>query len=135
MKKVFAVVLVSLLCLCSIGYASGIDLTGLSFDELIQLRKEIDLLIFGSEEYKEVSVPAGDYVIGEDIPAGTYSLDCNSVAMIEVYSDTSRDFMSMLACHPVGDGETVGKIELIDGQAVSITLGSIIFKTYTGLGF
>lgn len=138
MKKIACLVLALLLAFGIVATAEStlnIDLSGLSFAELVQLRKEIDILIFGSEEYKEVSVPAGDYVIGEDIPAGVYSLDCKSMAMFEVYSNASKDFMSMVACHTVGGGETVGKIELIDGQTVSITVGSVIFKTYTGLGF
>lgn len=135
MRKLFALVLVVLMMFCSVATAESIDLTALTFEELIALRQEIDLLIFSSDEYKEVAVPAGDYVVGEDIPAGTYSLDSEGYGMISVYSDASKDIMGMSACHSVGGGETVGKIELKDGQVVEIQMASIIFKTYAGLGF
>ena len=90
--------------------------------------------MFGSDEYKEVSVPAGDYVIGEDIPAGIYSLE-SALAMIEVYPDASKDIMSIVVSHSISTDEPVGKIELLDGYVISISFGSIVFKTYTGLGF
>lgn len=135
MRRLFALVLVFLMMFCSVATAESIDLTALTFEELIALRQEIDMLLFASDEYKDVPVPAGDYVIGEDIPAGTYSLDSDGYAMISVYADASKDLMGMDACHSVGGGETVGKIELKDGQVIEIQMGSIIFKTYTGLGF
>lgn len=136
MRRLFALVLVSILMFCSVATAESIDLTSLSFEELIALRQEIDLLLFASDEYKNVPVPAGDYVIGEDIPAGVYTLECDGgYAMITVYSNASKDLMSMGACHSVGGGETVGKIELKEGQIIEIEMGTITFKTYTGLGF
>lgn len=135
MRRLFALILVVLMMFCSAASAEGIDLTAMSFEELIALRQEIDLLIFASDEYKNVSVPAGEYVIGEDIPAGTYTLDSDGMAMISVYSDASKNIMGMVAAHTVGNGETVGKIELKEGNVVEIQFTSIIFKTYAGLGF
>lgn len=136
MKKFFAMLLVALMVLGgSVASAERIDLSALSLEELIALRQEIDLLIFGSDAYKNVAVPAGDYVVGEDIPAGTYTLESEGYGMISVYADASKDIMGMKACHSVGGGETVGKIELVDGQLVEIQMASIIFKTYAGLGF
>ena len=137
MRRLFALVLVFVLMFCSAATAENIDLSSLTLEELITLRQEIDMLIFGSDAYKNVSVPAGDYVVGVDIPAGIYSLEAanGSYAMISVYADSSKDIMSMGACHSVGGGETVGKIEFKDGQIVEIQMGSIVFKTYAGLGF
>lgn len=137
MRRLFALVLVFVLMFCSVATAESIDLSALSLDELIALRQEIDLLIFGSDAYKNVPVPAGDYVIGVDIPAGTYTLEAHgdSYAMITVYADANKDIMGMGACHSVGGGETVGKIEFKDGEVVEIQMGSIVFKTYAGLGF
>ena len=50
------------------------DLSGLSFDELVQLREQINLAIWNSSEWQQVTVPAGVYVIGVDIPAGHWTL-------------------------------------------------------------
>lgn len=77
MKKLF----VLLLALLMIGtaVAEGIDLSGMSYDDLITLRDQIDLAIWNSEEWQEVTVPQGRWVVGEDIPAGTWTIKCAQV--------------------------------------------------------
>ena len=70
MKKIVTLVL-ALLLLCSFAIAE-IDLTGMTFDELVELRQKVDTAIFASDGWQEVSVPAGIYKIGEDIPVGKW---------------------------------------------------------------
>lgn len=50
------------------------DLSGLSFDELVQLRGQINLAIWNSQEWQEVTISPGVYEIGVDIPAGHWSV-------------------------------------------------------------
>jgi len=50
------------------------DLSGLSFDELVQLKDQINLAIWNSEDWQEVTIPVGMYKIGEDIPAGRWTI-------------------------------------------------------------
>jgi hypothetical protein len=50
------------------------DLSGLSFEQLVSLRDQINLAIWNCQEWQEVSVPAGVWVIGQDIPAGHWTI-------------------------------------------------------------
>ena len=50
------------------------DISGLSFDELVQLQDQINLAMWNSQEWQEVTVPPGTWKIGEDIPAGHWSI-------------------------------------------------------------
>lgn len=59
------------------GVASAdVDLSGMSYDELVALKDQINLAIWDSEEWQEVTVPQGIWVVGEDIPAGTWTVKC-----------------------------------------------------------
>ncbi len=53
---------------------SAFDLQGLSFNELLALREQINLAIWNSNEWQCVEVPAGNYTIGIDIPAGYWTI-------------------------------------------------------------
>ena len=56
--------------------AADIDLSGLSYDELVALKDRINLAIWECEEWQEVTVPQGVWVVGEDIPAGKWTIKC-----------------------------------------------------------
>ena len=79
----------------------------------------------------EVVVPMGEYIVGEDIPAGTYTLTAyGNLTDIEVYSNGK-----CIHDHCLTSSEQVGKLPLEDGQVVRIKYGSMIFAPYKGLGF
>lgn len=48
-------------------------LEGLSYDQLVSYRDALNLAIWNSQEWQEVTVPHGLYKIGEDIPAGHWT--------------------------------------------------------------
>ena len=73
MKRFAALLLVAILMLAGSAAADPIDLSGLSFEQLVALRDQLNLAIWNSQEWKEVTVPAGVWKIGEDIPAGHWS--------------------------------------------------------------
>ena len=73
MKRFFCI-LFALIMLPIISFADLPDLSGLSYDELVQLRDQINLAMWNSEEWQEVTVPPGLWKIGEDIPAGHWSI-------------------------------------------------------------
>ena len=77
MKKLFSLILV-LLLVPVVSFADLPDLTGLSFDELLQLREQALLAMWKTEEWQEVRVPAGVYEIGVDIPEGYWTMTPNS---------------------------------------------------------
>lgn len=77
MKKIVVVFIVALL-VGAVGIAE-IDLSGMTFEELVELKDKINLAIWNSEEWEEVEVPHGVWVIGQDIPAGKWVIKCADV--------------------------------------------------------
>ena len=73
MKKLLALILI-LICMTAFAAAESFDLSGLSFDELVALKERINLAIWECQEWQEVTVPQGLYVVGEDIPEGTWTV-------------------------------------------------------------
>lgn len=73
MKRFFLLLLAALLLISSAA-ADPVDLSGMSFDELVQLRNQLNLAIWNSQEWKEVTVPAGVWIVGQDIPTGHWTI-------------------------------------------------------------
>ena len=57
-----------------------IDLSGMSYEELVELKDQINLAMWDCEEWQEVTVPQGTWIVGEDIPAGHWSIKCADVS-------------------------------------------------------
>lgn len=157
MKKFLAFLLI--LFLIVPAYAESIDLSGLSYDELVALKDRINLAIWQSEEWQEVTVPQGLYEVGKDIPAGHWTIRCagSYLSTIEVcdkidstnkdvdpYSYGSRFYWREEICNPSHewynqyDDISECDIELSDGLYVVIKYSSVVFTPYTGkpdLGF
>lgn len=74
MKKLLTIILTLALIVPSVALADVPDISDLSFDELVQLKERINLAIWNCQEWQEVVVPAGTYIIGKDIPEGHWSL-------------------------------------------------------------
>lgn len=71
-KKVFAV-------LCAAGMLFGtaraeVDISGLSYAELVTLQEQVTKQIMLTDQWQEVRVPAGAYLIGREIPAGKWTM-------------------------------------------------------------
>lgn len=134
--RIISLLLVFLFSAFSFASAETIDLSGLSYDELVALRQRIDLAIMQSDEWREVTVPVGTYTVGTDIPAGDYTVSYKGSigAILEVYS--ADEFPT--AIHTLGQmfGTTlIGKLTLSDGQVISISQGELAFSPYKGIGF
>lgn len=156
MKKGIAILLciLALVPFCACALAE-VDLSGMSYDELVQLKDQVSLAIWESEEWQEVEVPAGVYTVGEDIPAGKWTikaadgisatiewgdaLDESGVALswdgeiLEyeyIRSETNRYYEK-------GD-KTEITWDLKDGQYIIVDDGISVFTPYAGkpsLGF
>lgn len=72
MKKIICILL--LVCMTTFAAAESVDLSGMTFDELVALKEKINLAIWECQEWQEVTVPEGLYVVGEDIPEGTWTI-------------------------------------------------------------
>lgn len=86
----FVVSVLSLTLLVSISSAETIDLSGLSYDELVSLSSRITAEIMARPEFKKVIVPPGAYKVGVEIPAGKWTITA-SEGMCEVYWGKSLD--------------------------------------------
>lgn len=74
MKKLLTVILILALLVPFSAFADLPPLDGLTYDELVELKDQINLAIWNSDNWQEVTVPAGIWKIGEDIPEGHWSI-------------------------------------------------------------
>ncbi len=51
-----------------------VDLSGMSYEELVVLKDRINLAMWECDEWQEVTVPEGVWTVGEDIPAGHWTI-------------------------------------------------------------
>ena len=74
MKKVAVLIISLVFIIPSVSVADLPDISGLSYEELVQLRDQINLAMWNSQEWQEVTVPVGVWEIGKDIPEGHWSI-------------------------------------------------------------
>lgn len=157
MKKLVTLFLILALAVPAAAMASAAlpDLSGLSFDELIQLKEKISLELWNRPEWQEVMVPPGVYAVGPDIPAGHWSIrpaegcgpdnviygvatkdqghDIDIMAgdfILECIGDPSSPYYSL-------EYQTSTDIDMEDGHFIRLDC-TMIFTPYTGkpdLGF
>ena len=120
------------------------DISGLSFDELIELRGKIMWAIWACDEWKEVKVPAGVYKIGEDIPAGRWNIQTSSHSLISIkYGKELNDPETDIDNSTMIWGENITldldkpqyphfvDITLKEGNYISFS-GEVLFYPYNG---
>ena len=77
MKKTLALILIVCLLAVPAVYASAedvTDLSGLNDEQLVALLAEVQTEIVARHIEKTASLPAGTYIGGRDVPAGSYVL-------------------------------------------------------------
>ena len=76
MKKLAYIFLTIALICCMIlpVCAEDIDLSSLTWQELLDLKAAITMEQLSRDEWEEVEVPQGVYKVGEDIPAGKWTV-------------------------------------------------------------
>lgn len=152
MKRFFSFVLsfALVLSLCAAAFAD-VDLTGMSFDELVALKDKINLAIWNSQEWQEVEVPQGVWAVGADIPAGKWTIralegdNCGITVGTEVESGGTEvkykygDIVFSESSFMYSPGSLVEyTVDLQDGEYIEISISSAIFTPYAGkpaLGF
>jgi len=150
MKKLFALLLALALILPAAALADLPDLTGLSFDDLIKLREKVNLAIFSSDGWQEVTVPAGIWKIGKDIPAGHWSFrPANESGYFTVYycnklnsvgteaADDADGWFEIMSGNLSDDEYHVMDLKMKKGWYL-LNEGELIFTPYVGkpdLGF
>ena len=131
MKRTIALLLI-LVCISGIA-AADTDLSSMTFDELVALNKAVVMEIMTRPEWKEVTVPGGTWIVGKDIPAGTYSITpAKGGGFITVKDASGKNIVNQ----GIRNAENaIGRVELLDGYTVYIERGSVIFSPAIGLGF
>lgn len=153
MKKVITIcITLALILALAVPALADVDLSGLSFEELVALKSQIDLELFARPEWQSVEVPQGLYLVGRDIPAGKWTVRPIETNCSEVSVGRTLDDGGMKLTYPYKADEyifgtgymlysegnrTEMTIEITDGDYVEIDMGSAIFEPFHGaaLGF
>lgn len=98
MKKLITMLLILALALPVLALADLPDLSGLTYDELVQLRDKINFAMWNSQEWQEVTVPAGTWKVGENIPAGHWSIKMSAHGITNVYYCEEVDELGQPVC-------------------------------------
>lgn len=149
MKRLISVLLLIMMVSCAC--AEDIDLSGLSYAELVALKDRINLAIWISQEWQEVTVPQGTWKVGKDIPAGHWTVKCHpdtwatNISWGDHLSDNGEDisywgrYSISNTVHnpnnetfdPINDISTYS-FEVRDGDYIKIIYGAAIFMPYIG---
>lgn len=111
----------------------GIDLSALSYAQLVDLQQRISAEIVTRPEWKEVTVPSGTWTVGKDIPAGEYSISATKTGGYLRIRDERGSLLQGCGIREAED--RIGKVELKEGYTVEIERGSLIFAPAISLGF
>ena len=151
LKNGIAAALVALLIAPSAHAA--VDLSGMTFDELLALKEQINAALWASDEWQEVTVPAGVYEIGKDIPAGHWTIRPVDGETARVYWGSSLDesktdipLLSLYTYEQItSPADTYAKYNNIESVSWDLTAGSfvvikdsaVVFSPFAGidLGF
>lgn len=129
----------------SVGALSeDLDLSALSYEQLTALENRIIQEMVSRPEYKEVIVPLGTYKVGEDIPAGKWTLsglkdDAGIVYWgkgLDEYGVEIPFNMKIADFAHFGEEDSISW-ELVEGTYIVVTIGAVKFSPYIpkSLGF
>ena len=84
MKKLISLLLTLCILLVPVlSLADSIDLSGMSLADLVKLQEQVTMAMWRTEEWQEVTVPAGLYTVGVEIPAGKWTITATPNASME----------------------------------------------------
>ena len=155
MKKLLTVILILALAVPAAAFADLPDISNLSYDELVQLKDSINLAMWNSQEWQEVTVPQGIWIVGEDIPAGTWTIKCATDSFSSItFGDTLNEMGTDIEYSQYYHYESITSpdssiyekdkditeytITVKNGDYIKIEYSSVIFMPNTGkpsLGF
>lgn len=144
MKKLVSFLLAVTIALAvAVSCAESIDLSSLSYDELIELSSKITMEIMSRPDFKAVKVPPGAYTVGKDIPAGKWTITATEGAC-EVYWGKSLDeygvdvpYSDRIATIDDWGSQSTASWDLVDGTFIVINRNAVTFTPYVpvSLGF
>lgn len=139
MKKVITMI-ITLTMLFSVSFAE-VDLKSYSYDELRDLYRQVMREMVTRPEWKDAEVHQGVYVVGEDIPAGSYTITLknpDAVANIFLWGAGLEDYDTnggLLVNELLyGNQNVMGKIILKEGNILHLT-GDVYIGPFRGIWF
>ena len=144
MKKISISIVFLLLMIPAFAFAQ-VDLSGMSYDDLVSLSKQVGMAIMQADEFDSVTVPMGIWEVGVDIPEGTWIITpAKSMCMI-VYGksiDASGNDMNQFESGNSGvdmyNSNDSWRFTAKAGNYVCVKFGPAVFTSdtgSTGLGF
>ena len=126
------------------------DLSSMTIEDLATLKNKINLTIWASKNWQEVKVPQGVWKVGEDIPAGHWTLKCaegasystihwgeklgesgDDIAYSGRYSTYNRIYNPTRYTN-ADNYSYQYNFEVQEGDYIIIENGSVIFMPYVG---
>ena len=112
--------------------AEEIDVKKYSYKQLELIEKAIRHEMMTRPEWKRVTVPVGIWKVGDDIPAGTYSIRATpeGITSVNLWRRAKDDYSSngLILCESVIFDETdlIGKVIFEEGNVLEIS-GSPVY--------
>lgn len=136
MKKLVCALLIALFVTVAAYAETGLE--EYSFDELMQIRNMLNAEIMSRPEWKEVTVPAGTWVVGQDIPEGVYSIRNNTKQYVNfsVWREEKDNYSNngLVYNELIKGGDSFGRIELKTGW-IFVSGYQLVFTPPVSLGF
>ena len=129
MKKIVAIfVTIALLILPFYALAESIDLDSMTLDQLISLELAVQKKIYEQDPMAKCVLYPGTYIVGDDIDAGDYLVQCVSLMPDDKYVRLiHRDANGEHLEEPCLDTEEVCRIRFEEGQDLKVLYGVITF--------
>lgn len=116
------------------------NLESMPYDELIELRRQIDVALLSSDGWREAIIPQGDYIVGKDIPAGEWSIslgsdDTSAFGEIKLYPDEQsyldQPILNLIKDEILQPGNTL-TVRLKEGNYIVFQMCPMRIMPYTG---
>lgn len=149
MKKLFIGIVFVLVFVSALSVSAQYDLSGFSYTDLLTIVAQAQREMMTRSEFQEVTVPAGLYQVGVEIPAGKWTIslptsdDKYASADIDIgdkldagkndialWDSTTYDSIYLSK----SNNKTTYTVTLIDGYYIKIG-HSVVFSTPTGATF
>lgn len=132
MKRIIAIMIVLLFIFTS--SASAGSLSEMTDEELLSMYQQIQSILLSRSDEYSLTLNAGRYIVGEDIPSGTYRLECKSpyaAANVDVYATSESKYSSdSFIMAELYNSSVVGKLDLNDGNILKISGSTIDLTCY-----
>ncbi|MBQ3326547.1 MAG: hypothetical protein IJG86_02015 [Clostridia bacterium] len=120
------------------GAASAdVDLSGMSYDELVALQADVISAIAESGGAVSFRAEPGEYIVGEDIPVGRYSVRAAGDDFCVISVDNADGLMRVNESFEESSrpGKVIGQLILEYGERVSVRSGALLFASPAGISF